>query len=157
MQTLTQNTLEFSQVHSTEYRIIADGQNLGMISFNIAAMRWEYTPYSQPVRAVGTLEECKAAAQSDHDAQNCHATVTHVDTDIQPAYKHRNTSWRVSGPGYEQTVTVQQGNDTYQVLVARSFARSLNVGSVVELHQDQIQGLFLRWTRKPVRRTAIAA
>ena len=66
MQTLTQNPLEFRQVHDTEYRLFVDGRNVGAIAFNITAMRWEYNRLSEPVKAVGTLEQCKAAAEADY-------------------------------------------------------------------------------------------
>ncbi|MEM9264495.1 MAG: hypothetical protein AAGA46_03130 [Cyanobacteria bacterium P01_F01_bin.13] len=153
-----QTLLEFREVHSTEYRIIANDQNLGMISFSIIKMCWSYTPYGQPVKASGTLEQCKAAAQADlEEPEPLQVTVTQIENDVKPAYIHRRTSWRAHGPGFEQTVTVQADDETYKVLVPRSFARCLHVGSVVELHHAPIQGLFLRWTRKPVRRQAIAA
>ena len=65
MVNLTQNPLEFRQVHDTEYRLFIDGQNVGRIAFNITAMRWEYNPYAQSVRAVGTLEQCQDAATDE--------------------------------------------------------------------------------------------
>ena len=136
----------------TEFSITTpDGQNFGHIGYDLTRHQWVYTPYGQPIKAVGTLEQCKAAAQVDYaEAQSHEATVAHVADDAKPAYIHRCTSWRSSGSGYEQTVTVAQGNDIYRVLVPSRFARQLRVGSVVELHHDRIGGLYLKWCPKPV-------
>ena len=72
MKTLTQSLptsfpqpLEFRQTHDTQYVIYLNDLNLGAISFNITADRWEYTPFSRPVKATGTLEQCKDVAQLD--------------------------------------------------------------------------------------------
>ncbi len=68
MQTLQQNILEFRQTHDTEYLVVdPDTRVHGRIAFNIEAMRWEYNPYGQPVKAVGTLEQCQQAAEADYE------------------------------------------------------------------------------------------
>ena len=62
------------------------------------------------------------------------------------------------GSHNEVTVTVQVDDEVYEVLTPTSFARSLTKGSVVELFQDKYTGRpCIRWTRKPVRRQAVAA
>ncbi|MFG6105313.1 hypothetical protein U2F10_23865 [Leptothoe sp. EHU-05/26/07-4] len=73
MQTLTHKPssssssqpLEFRQTHDTQYVIYLNDLNLGAIAFNITADRWEYRPFSRPVKATGTLEQCKDAALLD--------------------------------------------------------------------------------------------
>lgn len=161
MQTITQNpTTGLTFTHQdTEFAITTpDGQSFGHIGYDLARHQWCYVPYGQPIKATGTLEQCQQAAQSDYTEQQSHeAVVTHIDTDVKPAYVHRRTSWRAAGSGYEQTVTVQQGSDIYRVLVASWFAQKLRVGSVVQLHQDRIDGLYLSWCPKPVRRQSAAA
>ena len=158
MQTLTNSALEFRRDDTQVVIFDPSGQNLGHIGFDITRNQWCYVPYGQPIKTTGTLEACQSAAEADYTEQQSHeATVTHIDADAKPAYVHRHTSWRAAGSGYEQTVTVQQGKDTYRVLVPAGFARQLRVGSVIELHYDQLGGLYLKWCLKPVRRSAIAA
>ena len=76
-QSSSQPPLEFRETHSTQYVIYRNDRNLGAIAFNITAMRWEYRPYGQAVKAVGTLEQCKDAATQDlqaHPSHYAHAT-----------------------------------------------------------------------------------
>ena len=157
MQTLTQSALEFRESKG-QFLVYSDGQNVGTIAYNLTAYRWEYNGYGQSVSAVGSLEHCKEAARQDNAPKPSVATVSHIADDAKPAYVHRRTSWRVSGSHNEVTVTVQVDDEVYEVLAPVSFARNLVKGSVVELFPDKYTGRpCIRWTRKPVRRQAVAA
>ena len=161
MQTLTQSPtkgLEFRQTHDTQYVIYRGDRTLGHIAFNITAMRWEYAPYAQSVKAVGTLEECKAAADADYEEWLNQSVVTHVSSKSMPAYLAANSSWRTAGDGYVTEVTVRtRDNETYTIKTPSEFARQLSIGVTVQLFPTQT-GVAIRWTRKPVRRRqAIAA
>ena len=168
MQTVTQSPSKGeSQIVAsspTQHHVKWNGQVVGMIQCSPElGLKWDYTRYSEyPKAFVGTYDECVEAAQADYDAAHqpeaIEATVTHIANDSKPAYVHRRTSWRVSGSHNEVTVTVQVDDEVYEVLTPTSFARSLTKGSVVELFPDKYTGrLCIRWTRKPVRRTVVAA
>ncbi|MEM9804653.1 MAG: hypothetical protein AAF959_05190 [Cyanobacteria bacterium P01_D01_bin.56] len=156
MQTLTSTALEFRRDDTQVVIFDPSGQNLGHIGFDITRNQWCYTPYGQPVKAVGTLEACKAAAEADYEEYLNQSTVTEIGT-LAPTYALTGTSWRVAGAGCSAYVKVRtRDNEEYKVLVADSFIRRLRVGSTVQLcHKDG--ALYLQWTRKPVRRCAIAA
>lgn len=152
-----QTLLEFRHA-DTEYIIYKSDRNVGRIAFDFTSHLWEYNPYGESVKAIGTLEQCKAAAEADHkEAQSKEATVTHIASDIKPAYVHRRTSWRTSGSGYEQTITVEQDGVSYKVLVPSGFARQLHIGSVVELHYRNAGGFYLKWGKPVLRRQQLAA
>lgn len=159
MKTLTQKPatgLEFRH-NDTEFIIIdAEGNNRGHIGFDLTRHQWCYIPYGQPVKAVGTLEQCKAAAEADYEEWLNQSVVIEIGT-VQPTYALTGTNWRVVGSGYGAYVKVRtRDNQEYKVLVAGSFINQLKVGSTVQLrHKDGV--LYLQWTRKPVRRSAIAA
>ena len=159
MQTLTQSPtkgLEFRQTHDTQYVIYRGDRTLGHIAFNITAMRWEYAPYAQSVKVVGTLEECKASAEADYEDYLNQSTVTYISGKSTPAYLAVGSSWRMVGSGYVTEVTVRtRDNETYTIKTPSEFARQLSVGTTVQLFPTQT-GVAIRWTRKPVRRQAIA-
>ena len=160
MQTLTQNpTQGLTFTHQdTEFAITtSDGQNFGHIGYDLTRHQWCYIPYGQSVKAVGTLAQCRLAAQSDYEEYLNQSVVTEIGT-TAPTYILTKTSWRVAGAGRSAYVKVRtRDNEVYKVLVADSFVRQLRVGSVVQLcHKNGT--LYLQWTRKPVRRRcAIAA
>ena len=156
MQTLTNSALEFRH-EDTQFIIYGpDGQNLGHIGYDLTRHQWCYTPYGQPVKAVGTLEACKVAAESGYEEYLNQSTVIEIGT-LAPTYALTGTSWRVAGAGRSAYVKVRtRDNEEYKVLVADSFIRQLRVGSVIQLrHRDG--SLYLQWTRKPVRRSVAVA
>ena len=141
----------------TEFSITTpDGHNFGHIGYDLTRHQWCYIPYGQPVKAVSTLEACKSAAESDYEEYLNQSTVTEIGT-TAPIYVLTKTSWRAVGSGRSAYVKVRtRDNEEYKVLVADSFVRQLRVGSTVQLIHTK-GTLSLSWTRKPVRRCAIAA
>ena len=131
--------LEFRQTHPNQYLIIdADTRVHGHIGFDATSMRWEYAPYAQSVKAVGTLEECKAAAEADYEEWLNQSVVTHVSSKSMPAYLATNSSWRTAGDGYVTEVTVKtRDNETYSIKTPSEFARQLSVGTTVQLFPTQ--------------------
>ena len=159
MQTLTQNPLEFRQVHDTEYRLFINGQNVGRIAFNITAMRWEYSPYGQPVRAVGTLEYCQDVATDELTPKPALAKVITKGPKSRPSgyysdckYISRNRVQRIIIGGLDDSWTDE-------LWVPLSLANQLKVGSVVVPHRPDGPhgGLYLKWPQSPVRRSVVAA
>ncbi|MEM9264561.1 MAG: hypothetical protein AAGA46_03460 [Cyanobacteria bacterium P01_F01_bin.13] len=141
----------------TEFAITTpDGRNFGHIGYDLTRHQWCYIPFGQPIKATGSLESCKAAAQSDYEEWLNQSVVTEIGS-VAPTYILTRTSWRAVGPGFSAYVQVRtRDNEQYKVLVADSFVRRLRIGSTVQLcHKDG--KLYLQWTRKPVRRTAVAA
>lgn len=156
MQTLTSTTLEFRH-NDTEFIIIdPQGNNRGHIGYDLTRHQWCYIPYAQPIKATGTLEQCQQAAQSDYEEYLNQSVVIEIGT-AQPTYTLTGTSWRAVGSGYGAYVKVRtRDGQEYKVLVADSFIHQLKVGSTVQLcHKDG--SLYLQWTRKPIRRSAVAA
>ena len=160
MQTLTQNPLEFREVHDTEYRLFINGQNVGRIAFNITAMRWEYNPYGQPVRAVGTLEHCCDVATDElMPRPESLAKVIAKGPKSRPSgfysdckYISRNRVQRLTIGGLDDSWT----DDLW---VPLSLANQLKEGSVVvPSRPDGLNGgLYLKWPQASVRRSAVAA
>lgn len=65
--------------------------NAGTIAFNIELMRWEYTPYGQPVHTLGTFNECVQGAM-DHYLQSASPSTTPVQPQSHPYhYAHVTT------------------------------------------------------------------
>lgn len=142
------------------YTVLWDGETVGKIDFNITNMQWEYSRYSQYPEVVvkATPEECIEAARYDcanAKPEPVQAVVTHIAGDAAPAYLIHGASWRTHGPGYEREVTVQVGEDVYEVMTPTGFARKLSPGKVVELAHDTVYGLFLRWPKKPVKKVVL--
>lgn len=156
MSNLAQKPLEFRHEDTQFIVVDPDGRNLGRIAYDLTAHRWEYNPYGESTKTVGTLEACKSAAEADYEEYLNQSIVIEIGT-LAPTYALTRTSWRAVGAGRSAYVKVRtRDNEEYKVLVADSFVRRLKVGSVVQLrHRDG--SLYLQWTRKPVRRCAISA
>ena len=153
MQTLTQKPLEFRQTHDTEYRIYRDNQNVGTIAFNIAAMRWEYNPYGESVKAVGTLEQCQSAAEVDLTPEPTVTVVRVHPTSTKPAYRVLNTTWKTAGPGNSTKVTVRDQKGKFDIWIPSSFARQLRPGCVcIHQHDSVTHEDYLAWPKAAVRR-----
>lgn len=160
MQTLTQNPLEFRQVHDTEYRLFINGQNVGRIAFNITAMRWEYNPYGQSVRAVGTLEYCCDVATEELTQPEPLAKVITKGPKSRPSAYYSDCQYISRNRVQRITIGALDGSWTDELWVGLSLANQLKEGSIVVPHRpDGPSGkLYLKWPKAPVRRRqAVAA
>ena len=158
--TISQNPLEFRQVHDTEYRLFVDGQNVGRIAFNITAMRWEFNAYAEAVSAVGTLEQCQDAA-TDELIPKPEPTVTVVaihHATTQPTYKAQGWgNWKQHGSGNSTKVTVRDQQGEFDIWIPATFASQVSPGChCIHRHDRVTHQDFLSWP-KPVRRSVIAA
>ena len=162
MSNLTQNTLEFRQVHDTEYRLFVDGQNVGCIAFNITMMRWEFNAYGKDVSAVGTLEQCQDAATDDlmpKPEPEPLAKVVAKGPVSRPSTYY--SDYKYISRNRVQLITIGDLDDSWtdELWVPLALAEQLRVGSVVVPHRPNGPSgeLYLKWPTRPVRRSVIAA
>ncbi|MEM8610798.1 MAG: hypothetical protein AAGF93_02185 [Cyanobacteria bacterium P01_H01_bin.105] len=110
--------LEFHQTHSTQYVIYLNDLNLGAIAFNITASRWEYTPFSCPVKATGTLEQCRIFALNDlqpHPYSYSHATPSSLPPRFHIEH-HPGQGYRAHFNPLTPGPTPESGNTTLSIL-----------------------------------------